>query len=87
MYTSIVVPLEVWVVQEPNSYVYPTILYKTPQVLPCGSIIRLPLLDIHAEQAMNTIRADPRLAHLVEKFGIKLQCNYMLPSSLAICEE
>jgi hypothetical protein len=45
MNTSVAVPLEVWVVQEPNSYAYPTIFYKTPQVLPCDSVIRLPLLD------------------------------------------
>jgi hypothetical protein len=36
---------------------------------------------------VNTIRADPRLAHLLEKFGIKLQRNYRLPSPPAICEE
>jgi hypothetical protein len=87
MYTSIAVPLEVWVVKEPNSYAYPTIFYKTPQVLPCDYVIGLPLLDMHAEQAVNTIRAGPRLAHLLEKFGIKLQRNYMLPSPPAICEE
>jgi hypothetical protein len=87
MYTSVVAPLEVWVVQEPNSYAYPTIFYKTPQVLPCDSIIRLPLFDIHTEQVVNTIRADPRLVHLLEKIGIKLQRNYMLPSPPAICEE
>jgi hypothetical protein len=29
-YTSVVVLLEVWVVQEPNSYSYPTVFYKTP---------------------------------------------------------
>jgi hypothetical protein len=86
MYTSVAAPREVWVVQEPNSYAYPTIFYKTPQVLPCDSVIRLPLLDMHAEHAVNTIRADPRLAHLLEKSGIKLQCNYRLPSSRAICE-
>jgi hypothetical protein len=28
MYTSVAAPLEVWVVQEPNSYAYPTIFYK-----------------------------------------------------------
>jgi hypothetical protein len=75
------------VVQEPNSYAYPTIFYKTPQVLPCDSVIRLPLLDMHAEQAVNTIRAEPRLAHLLEKSGIKLQRNYRLPSPPAICKE
>jgi hypothetical protein len=42
---------------------------------------------MHAEHAVNTIRANPRLAHLLEKSGIKLQCNYMLPSSPTICEE
>jgi hypothetical protein len=87
MYTSIVAPLEVWVIQEPNSYAYPTIFYKTPQVLHCDSVIRLPLLDMHAKQAVNTIRADPMLAHLLEKSGIKLQHNYRLPSPPTICEE
>jgi hypothetical protein len=87
IYTSIAMPLEVWVVQEPNSYAYPTKFYKTPQVLPCDSIIRLPLLDIHAEEVVNTIKADPRLAHLLEKSGIKLQYNYRLLSPPAICEE
>jgi hypothetical protein len=42
---------------------------------------------MHAEQAVNSIKVDPRLAHLLEKFGIKLQLNYMLPSPLTICEE
>jgi hypothetical protein len=87
MYTSITVPLEVWVVQEPNSYAYPTIFYKTPQILSCDYVIGLPLLDRHVEQAVNTIRADPRLAHLLEKSGIKLQRNYRLPSPPAICKE
>jgi hypothetical protein len=36
---------------------------------------------------MNTIRGDPRLAHLLEKSGIKLQRNYRLPSPPTICEE
>jgi hypothetical protein len=72
MYTSVAAPLEVWVVQEPISYAYPTIFYKTPHVLSCDFVIRLPLLDMHAEQAVNTIRADPRLTHLLEKFRIKL---------------
>jgi hypothetical protein len=49
MYTTVAAPLEVWVVQEPNSYAYPTIFYKTPEVLPCDAVIRLPLLDMHAE--------------------------------------
>jgi hypothetical protein len=87
MYTSVAAPLEVWVVQEPNSYAYPTIFYKTPQVLPCDSVIRLPLLDMHAKTAVNTIRADPRLAHLLEKSGIKLQHIYRLPSPPVVCEE
>jgi hypothetical protein len=30
MYTSVAAPLEVWVIQEPNSYAYLTIFYKTP---------------------------------------------------------
>jgi hypothetical protein len=87
MYTSVAAPMEVWVIQEPNSYAYPTIFYKTPHVLPCDSVIRLPLLDMQAEQVVNTIRADLRLAHLLEKSGIKLQHNYRLPSPLTICEE
>jgi hypothetical protein len=36
---------------------------------------------------VNTIRADPRFVHLLEKSGIKLQRNYRLPSPPAICEE
>jgi hypothetical protein len=80
-------PLEVWVVQDPNSYAYPTIFYKTPHALPCDSVIRLPLLDIHAKEAVNTIMVDPRMAHLLEKSGIKLQRNYRLPSPCAICKE
>jgi len=87
MYTSVAAPLRVWVVQEPNSYAYPTIFYKAPQALPCDSIIRSPTFDIHVEEAVNTIRADPRLAHLLEKSGIKLQRNYRLPAPPAICEE
>jgi hypothetical protein len=39
------------------------------------------------KQAMNTIRADPRLAHLLKKSRFKLQRNYRLPSPPTICEE
>jgi hypothetical protein len=42
---------------------------------------------MHVEQAVNTIRADLRLAHLLEKFGIKLQHNYRLLSPPTICED
>jgi hypothetical protein len=36
---------------------------------------------------VNTIRADLRLAHLLEKSRIKLQCNYRILSSPTICKE
>jgi hypothetical protein len=39
------------------------------------------------KQAVNTIKADPRLAHLLKKSRFKLQCNYRLPSPPTICEE
>jgi hypothetical protein len=68
MYTSVAVPLEVWVVQEPNSYAYPTIFYKTPQVLPCDSVIRLPLLD-EAERLIK--RKNKRGKNKIQpKFGL-----------------
>jgi hypothetical protein len=42
---------------------------------------------MHAKQVVNTIKGDPRLAHLLEKSRIKLQHNYKLPSPPTICEE
>jgi len=85
MYISVTTPLEVWLVLDQASC--PTLFYKVPQVLPFDSIIRLPSPCFNVEVASTTIKAEPRMARLLEKSGINLLRNYRLPSPPPICEE
>ena len=87
MYISLTTPLEVWLVPDQVSYKSPTLFYKVPQVLPFDSIIRLPSPSFNAEVASTTIKAEPRMARLLEKSGINLLRNCRLQPPPPVCEE
>lgn len=87
LYTSVSTPLEVWAIPDPSSSTSQTILYKVPQVQECDSIIEFPKPHSDTEEACTTMKAEPRMARLLEKAGINLQRNNRLPPPPAVCED
>ena len=69
------------------SYKSTTLFYKVLQVLLFDSIIRLPSPSFNAEVASTTIKAEPRMARLLEKSGINLLRNCRLQPPPPVCEE
>ncbi len=87
LYTSVSTPLEEWAIPDPSSSTSRTILYKVPQVQECDSIIEFPKPHSDTEEACTTMKAEPRMARLLEKAGINLQRNNRLPPPPAVCED
>jgi hypothetical protein len=87
LYVSASTPLEVWAILDPSGSAPQTIFFEVRQVQECDSIIELPKHVFDAQEELTTIKAEPRMVHLLEKAGITLQWNYRMQPLPAICEE
>ncbi|KAM0833194.1 hypothetical protein ACQ4PT_064416 [Festuca glaucescens] len=87
LYISMTSPLEVWAIPSLSGSKTQTIFYKVPQVQHCDSIFELPQPRGDTEEALSTMKAEPKMARLMEKAGFTLQRNNRIPPPPAVCEE
>jgi hypothetical protein len=73
LYVSVASPLEVWAIPSSSGSRTQTIFYKVPQVQHCDSIFELPQPRINVEEASSTMKAEPKMARLLEKAGFTLR--------------
>jgi hypothetical protein len=65
LYISVASPLEVWVIPNSSGSGTQTIFYKVPQVQHCDSIFELPQPRDDTEEALSTMKAEPKMARLL----------------------
>jgi hypothetical protein len=87
LYISTTTELEVWTIPGHFPSTPRTVFYKVPQVQHCDFVLESPNPDHAADEALTTMRAEPRMARLIEKAGITLSPNNRMPSPPAICEQ
>ena len=86
LYISTTTELEVWTIPG-HSSTPSTIFYKVPQVQHCDFVLESPNPDHDADEALTTMKAEPRMVRLLEKAGITLGPNNRVPRPPSICEQ
>ena len=86
LYISTTNELEVWAIPGHSSTPL-TIFYKVPQVQPSDVVFEIPNFDQDTDEALTTMKAEPRMARLLENAGVVLGPNNRVPPPPAVCEQ
>jgi len=87
IYISTTSKLEVWTIPGHSPSTPRTVFYKVPQVQHCDFVLESTNPDHTADEALTTMKAEPRMARLLEKAWITLGPNNRIPPPPAVCKQ
>jgi hypothetical protein len=79
--------LEVWTIPGHSPSTPRIVFYKVPQVQHCDFVLESPNPNHATDEALTTMKAEPRMVRLLEKAGITLDPNNRMTPPPAVCEQ